>query len=313
VEPAIELDHLHKRYGDRRGIEDVTFSVEAGELFGFIGPNGAGKTTTIRILLGLLAPTRGDARLFGIPSSDATARVPVGYVAGETHLVPDMRAKTLLAYLGAFHADTRARRAAQLARRTRLARHFELDLDAPTDDLSLGTKKKVAIIAALQHSPALLILDEPTSGLDPVIRARLFDELRDEVARGATVLLSSHVLSEVEVLCRRVAIVAEGKLVALDDIDELRAKSTRRVVARFAPGGNSDGLANLAKRLPGVTRLERHGDAIDFSYRGQMPPLLDALAASSPLDVQIEAPTLSDVFLADFTRTESHTTGARHA
>jgi ABC-2 type transport system ATP-binding protein len=306
LESAIELRHVDKRYGSRRGIEDVSFRVERGELFGFIGPNGAGKTTAIRILLGLLAPTRGEARLCGIPSNDALARVPVGYVAGETHLVPGMRADALLAYLGAFHADTRAQHAAQLARRHDLARRFELDLDAPTDDLSLGTKKKVAIIAALQHSPALLILDEPTSGLDPVIRARLFDELRDEVARGTTVLLSSHVLSEVEALCRRVAILAEGRLVALDDVDALRAKATRRVVARFAPGGNGDGLANLARRLPGVTQLERHGDAIDFSYRGEMPPLLDALAASSPIDVQIEAPTLSDVFLADFTRSAHH-------
>jgi ABC-2 type transport system ATP-binding protein len=315
---AIELDHVHKRYGDRRGIEDVSFDVESGELFGFIGPNGAGKTTTIRILLGLIAATRGEARIFGLSTLDARARLSVGYVAGETHLVPDMRVGALLAFLGDFHADTREQRTAQRARRTDLARRFDLDLEAPTDDLSVGTKKKVAIIAALQHAPRLLVLDEPTSGLDPVIRARLFDELRDVVAQGTTVLLSSHVLSEVEASCRRVAILAEGKLVALDDIDALRARATRRVVARFAPGGNGDALANLARRLPGVTQFERHGDAIDFAYRGDMPPLLDALAASSPLDVQIEPPSLSDVFLADFTRGGSTTPApqqseARHA
>lgn len=308
MDPAIELSHVDKRYGtqQRLAIDDVTFDVHPGELFGFIGPNGAGKTTTIRILLGLIAPTHGSARLFGVPTSDAAARVPVGYVAGETHLVPGLRVGGLLAYLGGFCADTRADRDAQLARRTRLARMLELDLDAPTDDLSLGTKKKVAILAALQHAPRLLVLDEPTSGLDPVIRARVFDVLREEVAGGATVLLSSHVLSEIEALCTRVAILAEGRLVALDDIASLRARATRRVVARFAVGGNGDALAHLAQRLAGVTHFERHGDAIDFSYRGDMPPLLDALAASAPIDVQIEPPTLSDVFLADFVRSTHH-------
>jgi ABC-2 type transport system ATP-binding protein len=300
MEHAIELSHVDKSYGPRRGIEDVSLDVPIGTLFGFIGPNGAGKTTTIRILLGLLAPTRGVARLFGVSCATADARESVGYVAGETHLVPGMRVSRLLAYLGSFHAgDHRARRAELVAR-------FDLDPDAPTDDLSLGTKRKVALVAALQHAPRLLVLDEPTSGLDPIIRARLCDTLRDEVGRGTTVFLSSHVLSEVEALCSRVAVIANGRLVTVDDVTALRARKVRRVSATFAGGGDGTALQRLATLMAGVSGLERHGTSITFSYRGPMPPLLDALAASSPTDVQIDTPSLEDVFLDGFMGVDDH-------
>jgi ABC-2 type transport system ATP-binding protein len=291
---AIELEGLHKRYGRRRGIDGVTLAVPAGSLFGFIGPNGAGKTTTIRIALGLLRPTAGTARLFDRPCSDPRARDGVGYVAGETHLVPRMRSGELLRYLGGFHAGDHSQR------RSELARMLDLDLEALTDDLSLGNAKKVALIAALQHGPRLLVLDEPTSGLDPVIRARLFDLLRDEVARGTTVFLSSHVLADVEALCQRVAIIAGGRIVADDEVAALRARTTRRIAAMFDGCGDPGALTRLVERLGGVTQLQRHGAAIRFCYRGPMPPLLDALAAAGPSDARIETPSLDDVFLEDF-------------
>jgi ABC-2 type transport system ATP-binding protein len=294
---AIELERLHKHYGSRVGIDDVTFEVPAGSMFGFIGPNGAGKTTTIRILLGLIAPTSGTARLFGIDvaTEGPRARAGVGYVPGESHLYPGMRVGDLLALLGRFHAGDHG------ARRRELAELFDLDLAARTSDLSLGTKRKVAITAALQHAPRLLILDEPTSGLDPVVRSRLFDRLRDEVARGATVFFSSHALGEVEAVCERVAIVNRGRVVAVDDVQALRRRAMRRVHAVFSGSGSGDALAGLAARqLEGIQSFERHGSSIAFLYRGAVPPLLDALAAAGPSDVRIEEASLEDVFLADF-------------
>jgi ABC-2 type transport system ATP-binding protein len=295
---AIELEGLSKSYGGRRGIAEVTLAVPAASLFGFIGPNGAGKTTTIRILLGLLAPTAGSARLFGRDCRDARAREGVGYVPGETHLMPGMRVGALLAYLGAFHPGDHTRR------RDELARTLDLDLAAPTDDLSLGNKKKVAIVAALQFAPRLVVLDEPTSGLDPVVRARLFDVLRDAVAGGATVFLSSHVLAEIEALCRRVAIVADGRVVSVGDVVDLRRRAMRHVSASFDGGGDSGVLINLLRRLDGVSELAHHGTEVRFAYRGAMPPLLDALAAAAPADVRVDAATLEDIFLDDFARTD---------
>ncbi|HTJ47775.1 MAG TPA: ABC transporter ATP-binding protein [Kofleriaceae bacterium] len=279
---AISLAGLTKRYGEARGIDDVSFDVPEATIFGFIGPNGAGKTTTIRILLGLIAPTSGTARIF---DRDVTlgpaARASTGYVPGETDLYPRMRARELLAYLGSFHPGDHA------ARRHELAARFDLDLDRRTDDLSLGNRKKVAIVAALQHAPRLIVLDEPSNGLDPVIRARLHETLRDEAARGATIFFSSHELAEVQAVCRAVAVLREGRVVACGDVAALRGREVRRVRAI--------GIDPI--ELAGVTGLERDGDAITFLYDGPMPALLSALAAAAPRDVRIDEPTLEEVFL----------------
>ncbi len=296
---AIEIQSLHKDYGHGRiGIEDITLAVPTGAIVGFIGPNGAGKTTTIRILLGLIAPTSGTARLFGhdVHRDGARARAGIGYVPGDTNLYPAMKVSDLLAYVARFHAGDHR------ARRRELAELFDLELDATTTDLSLGTKKKVAIVAALEPAPRLVILDEPTSGLDPIMRARLFDRLRDEAAAGTTVFFSSHALAEVEATCERVAIVNRGRVVAYDDVAALRRRAMRRVHATFdGAGTGGDALTGLAARqLDGVEAFERHGHSITFLYRGPVPPLLDALAAASPTDVRIEEASLEDVFLADF-------------
>lgn len=305
---AIEIQSLRKDYGHGHiGIEDITLDVPSGTIVGFIGPNGAGKTTTMRILLGLLAPTSGSARLFGhdVHTDGPRARAGIGYVPGETNLYPAMKVGDLLAYLARFHPGDHRKR------RRELVELFDLDLDAPTTDLSVGNKKKVAIVAALEPAPRLVILDEPTSGLDPIVRARLFDRLRDEVAGGTTVFFSSHALGEVEATCERVAIVNRGRVVAYDDVAALRRRAMRRVHATFAEGGTGgDALTGLAsRRLDGVESLERHGTSITFLYRGPIPPLLDALAAASPTDVRIEEASLEDVFLADFAPVRN---GAHH-
>lgn len=285
---AIEIEQLTKRYGKRRGIADVTFAVPAQTLFGFIGPNGAGKTTTIRILLGLLAPTSGSARIFGVDAvgEGPRAREGVGYVPSEVNVYPRMRAGELLVYLGRFHAGDHA------ARRAELATQLELDLGAPAADLSLGNRKKVALVAALQHRPRLAILDEPSSGLDPVMQARLQQVLRDEVARGATVLLSSHVLAEVQSLCKAIAVIREGALLAVEDVAALRARAVRRVHATF---GGSPPAALAA--VPGVRDVRTTEHEVAFVYAGTAAPLLEALAAARPLDVTIEEPSLEDIFL----------------
>ncbi len=293
---AIEIDSLTKRYGRRRGIEDVTFSVPAGTMFGFIGPNGAGKTTTIRLLLGLIFPTAGAARLFGrdVATAGPAARAGVGYVPGETSLYPAMRVRDLLAFLGRFHPGDHARRRAELADA------FDLDLAARAGELSLGNRKKVAIAAALQHRPRLAVLDEPTNGLDPVIKSRLFEVLREDVAAGSTVFFSSHALAEVQAECRAVAVVSEGRLVAVDDIAALRGRHARRVRATF------DGSPVALAGVPGVLGLVRDGTTATFLYEGPMAALLAVLAAAAPTDVQIVEPSLEEIFLHYYAKGGDH-------
>jgi ABC-2 type transport system ATP-binding protein len=286
---AIELERVSKRYGSRRGIDDVSLSVPAGTVFGFIGPNGAGKSTTIRVLLGLLRADAGRAQILGRDAftDGPTARLAIGYVAGESHFYDDIRVGDLLEYLGGFHpGDHRTRRG-------ELIEAFAIEPGARATELSQGNRRKVAIAAALQHRPKLVILDEPTNGLDPVMQARLFEILAKEARDGNTVIFSSHVLSEVQAVCERVGVMREGRLVAVDDVAALRARQLRRVIVT----GEARGVTELA----GVSQVEREGDGIRFLYGGPMPELLRALAAAAPTDVRIEEPNLEEIFLAHYT------------
>jgi ABC-2 type transport system ATP-binding protein len=290
---AIETESLTKRYGRRRGITDISLQVPEGMLFGFIGPNGAGKTTTIRTLLGLLRPTSGRARILGRDAvgEGPAARQGVGYVPGETHFYDELHVAELLAYFGRYHPGDHARRRAELVET------FDLDLRARVRDLSLGNRKKVALVVALQTRPRLVLLDEPTGGLDPVIQSRLFELLGDEVRGGTTVFFSSHVLSEVQRVCRTVAVVNEGRLVAVEDVETLRAHQLHRVHAAWSE--TAPDLSRLVE-LPGVDRVERDGRMVSFVYGGPMPALLEALAAIRPTDVRIEEPSLEEIFLRHY-------------
>jgi ABC-2 type transport system ATP-binding protein len=287
---AIELTSLTKRYGARRGIEAISLDVPEGVLFGFIGPNGAGKTTTIRILLGLMRPSEGRARIFGrdVVDGGAAARDGVAYVPGEINLYPAMRAGDVLDYLGRFVPGDHRRRRAELIDA------LDIDTGARAADLSLGNRKKVAIAAALQHRPRLIILDEPSNGLDPLMQDRLHGLLREEVAAGATVFFSSHVLAEVQSVCKTVAVLREGRLLAVDDVATLRGRALRRVEATFDRGAPEVQAALAA--LPGAQAFELDGATVRFLYDGPAPALLAALAAAAPTDVRIEEPSLDEIF-----------------
>lgn len=293
--PAISARKLTKYYGSHRGIVDLELEVDEGEVFGFIGPNGAGKTTTIRTLLGLLLPTSGSAEIFGV---DAVRRGPrarrdVGYVPAEVRYYPGMTVREVFRYAAALHGVR------DIGRAWRLAERLDLDVSRKADDLSTGNARKAAIVQALLHSPRLLVLDEPTGGLDPLVQQTFASILAEENVRGATVFLSSHVLSEVQRLCRRVAIVKEGRLVACEDIATLRQKHLRKVaVTTVRPLGPADfpsGAASEFGREAGTSR---------FLYAGDGNTLVRELARFDVHDLLVEEPTLEEIFL-HYYRTEA--------
>ncbi|OGD74598.1 MAG: ABC transporter [Candidatus Coatesbacteria bacterium RBG_13_66_14] len=284
----METRGLTKFYSKTRGIEDVDLAVEPGEIFGFIGPNGAGKSTTIRTLLSLLRPTRGEGRIFGLDivrDSKAIKR-RVGYLPAEVNYYDRLRVGELLAYSARFYGVEDGGRTRELAER------FNVDLERDFSDLSLGNKKKVAVLAALLHSPELLILDEPTGGLDPLVQARLTETLREENARGTTVFYSSHVLSEVQKICGRVAILKGGRVVGVEEISSLRRKQLKRVRLSLAkppePG---------AFDIDGVHDLEVKDRDCRFLFDGRPGDLLALLAGMPVTDVTLEEPDLEEIFL----------------
>ncbi|HET7560127.1 MAG TPA: ABC transporter ATP-binding protein [Limnochordia bacterium] len=293
---AIRTEGLTKRYGKARGIEQVSLAVPEGSFYGFIGPNGAGKSTTIRTLLGFLRPTAGRALLLGheVAPGAAAIRTQIGYVPGEVSLYPDMRVGELLRFAARFYPGDHAARAAELAEA------LELDLSRKAGALSLGNRKKVSLIQALQHRPRLLLLDEPTSGLDPLIQQRFFTVLLEENARGMTIFFSSHVLSEVQRLCHTVAIIRDGRLLAVEDVAALRARQLKRVHVQ-APADRVAGLRALGD-LAGVSEFqadEAQGQAVGagFLYSGEVDRLLAALGPLQLSDVIIEEPSLEEIFM----------------
>jgi ABC-2 type transport system ATP-binding protein len=295
AEPAIRTWNLTKYYGKHRGIEGLDLEVGKGEIFGFIGPNGAGKTTTIRTLLGLIFPTSGGAEIFGrdVVRQGPRARENIGYVPAEVRYYPGMTVREVFRYAGALHGIQ------DLSRAWSLSERLGLDVSRKAEDLSTGNARKAAIVQALLHSPRLLILDEPTSGLDPLVQQSFSAILAEETAGGATVFLSSHVLSEVQQLCRRVAIVKDGRLVACEDIATLQQKHLRRVaIASHRALGPADFPSGHA------TEFSREADTVRFLYAGDGTTLVRELARFDIRDLLVEEPTLEEIFL-HFYRTET--------
>jgi ABC-2 type transport system ATP-binding protein len=284
---VIEVSHLTKYYGKARGIVDVSFNVEEGEIFGFIGPNGAGKSTTIRLLLSLIYPTSGSAKIFG---KDAIANGPeirkqIGYLPSEVFYYERMKVIDLLKYSASFFDCDCDQRMHELAD------YMELELSRRIDDLSYGNKKKVGIVQGLLHSPKLLLLDEPTSGLDPLMQRKFFDLIRKENAAGVTVFFSSHILGEVQRLCSRVGIIRAGKMVEVSDIRTLQQNNYKKIAV------TSDGLDASSLELPGVTKLEQTNGTIHFFFKGDINIIFHKLGEINLADVTIEEPTLEEIFM----------------
>ncbi|WP_461205300.1 ABC transporter ATP-binding protein [Clostridium sp. DL1XJH146] len=284
---VIEINKLTKHYGKARGITDVSFNVEEGEIFGFIGPNGAGKSTTIRTLLGLIFPTSGSAKIFGKDciKYGPEIRKEIGYLPSEVFYYDKMKVIDLLKYSASFYKKDCTERMYELAE------IMELDLKRRIEDLSYGNKKKVGIVQGLLHSPKLIILDEPTSGLDPLMQQKFFDIISEENKNGATIFFSSHILSEVQQLCDRVAIIKEGSIVKLEEIKKLREDNYKKITIK---GQN---LNEEKFVIEGVTEVKRFEEELKFFYYGDINKMTSAISSEKVRDVLIEEPTLEEIFM----------------
>lgn len=283
----IEVNKLTKFYGKARGIENVSFDVEEGEIFGFIGPNGAGKSTTIRLFLSLIFPTSGEAKIFGKDciKFGPEIRQEIGYLPSEVFYYERMRVIDLLKYSASFYKKDCTKRTHELAE------IMELDLTRRIDDLSYGNKKKVGIVQGLLHQPKLIMLDEPTSGLDPLMQQKFFKLIQEENQRGATVFFSSHILGEVQKLCSRVAIIKDGGIVEIEDISVMRRDNYKKI--RLA----ADGLDEKRFAIPGVTNMERENGAVKFLYKGDINTMTRLISDQPLTDVIIEEPSLEEIFM----------------
>ena len=280
----IKTEALSKYYGRARGIVSVDLSVEQGDVFGFIGPNGAGKSTLIRTLLGLISPTEGRAEVFGLDIVRDHMEIlsRVGYLPSETTFYHGMKVKDVLAFSAKLRGVDCAKERALLCER------LELDVDRKVDALSLGNRKKVGIVCALQHHPDLYILDEPTSGLDPLMQREFYQILAERNAEGATVFMSSHVLSEVGKYCKHAAVIREGRILASDRVDRLGYTGVKRVTLK--------GAAELPESLD-LRDLKREGDTLTFLYDQSPRTLIEALSQTAFEDVNITDPELDEVFM----------------
>ena len=285
---AIEINQLTKFYGKARGIENVTFNVEEGEIFGFIGPNGAGKSTTIRTILALIYPTSGDAKIFGMDCIKQAPEIAkrVGYLPSEVFYYDGMKVKDLLNYSASFYKKDCKKRIQELSEL------MDLDLNKKIDDLSYGNKKKVGIVQGLLHSPDLIILDEPTSGLDPLMQQTFFDLLEAENKRGATVLMSSHILGEVQRLCSRVAIIKDGTIIKLEKISTLQEDSYKRI--KFE---TNDIIPQEYFAISGVNDLKVEGKTHSFIYKGDINVMTAKLSALKLTNLWVDEPDLEEIFM----------------
>ena len=291
---VIEIEKLTKSYGKHRGIIDIDLTVDEGEAFGFLGPNGAGKTTTIRTLLDHLRPTSGQARVFGIVTTEDPVAIHkrVGYLPGEFTLYDKLTGGQTIDYFANLRGGVDAAYQADLIRR------LDLDTSRKFKEYSKGNKQKVGLIVALQHRPDLLILDEPTSGLDPLVQQTFFDVIREAKAEGRTVFLSSHILGEVEKTCDRVGIIRDGRLVKVDRVEALRDLAHHQVELRFS------GEVPLAafSGLPGVSDVVADEHILRMRVSGSITPVVREAARYELLDFVSREPSLEETFLAQYGR-----------
>lgn len=276
MQNVIEIERLTKNYGKHRGVSDVSFRVGEGDIFGFLGPNGAGKSTTIRSMLGLIQFQAGSIRIFGkdIRKDREGILSEVGYMPSETMFYPWMKVKDVIRLA----ADVRKKDCRREAER--LCERLKVDTDKKISDLSLGNRKKVGIICAMQHRPKLFVFDEPTSGLDPLMQSEFFQLIQEYVKEGATCMLSTHVLSEIKGYCRNMAIMKEGKLKCVDSVANITRTNAKRV------------------------KLLREGRQESYIFEGNLNELMQKLAGYDIQDVLIEEPSLDEIFMHFYSETE---------
>lgn len=289
---AINTELLTKYYGKKRGVIDVSLSVEQGDFFGFIGPNGAGKSTTIRTLLGLISPTSGSATVLGkdIVKDKIDILASVGYMPSEACFYGGMRVKDILAFSAKMRGLDCSAEAKALCER------LELDMTRRINELSFGNRKKVSIVCALQHSPELYILDEPTSGLDPLMQREFYSILKERNQNGATVFLSSHVLSEVAKYCKSAAVIRHGRILVSDRVEKLGHTGVKRVSLR--------GISSIPV-IDGVKDIKSENENINFLYSGDIKALISELCKLSFEDISITDPDLEEVFMHYYTKEDN--------
>ncbi len=289
---AIEVKKLSKWYGSARGIEGLSFSVEKGEIFGYLGPNGSGKTTTIRCLMGLLRPTSGDCFLLGerVVPGRATQHTNIGYLPGEFRIWPGLTARKSLGILATLGNGKKISK-----RQEELAERLDLNLDRRVRTLSKGNRQKVGVLYAFQHQADVLILDEPTIGLDPLVRQVVLDLIREAAKAGATVLLSSHDLSEVAAVCGRAAILREGRLNELASISKILQQGQKRLKVWFAKGTKVPGIP--VDQLPGVRMIQKEAETLHLAYQGSIDPILKWLAQYPVNRISTPQTSLEEAFI----------------
>lgn len=283
----IKFNNLTKYYGQVKGCKNVNFGVKEGEIFGFIGPNGAGKSTTIRTMLSLIYPTSGSVTIFGKDAilDGPEIRKEIGYLPSEIFYYDKMKVIDLLKYSASFYEKDCTDRIYELAE------IMELNLERKIQDLSYGNKKKVGIVQGLLHSPKLLILDEPTSGLDPLMQQKFFQLIVEENKKGATVLFSSHILSEVQQLCDRVAIIKAGEIISIQDIKALKHDNYKKFTIR------GSGLNHGKFNIEGVTNLHERDDKVTFFFKGNVNQMVSIISQLNLTDILVEEPTLEEIFM----------------
>jgi ABC-2 type transport system ATP-binding protein len=289
VTTAIQTKGLTKDYGSGHGIFDLDLTVNEGEVFGYLGPNGAGKTTTIKLLMGLIHATKGTATILGLDADrDAVSlKRKIGYVPGELPQFGGWRGSEIVAYIAGLRGDMTDGDVEAIAKR------LDLDLGRKYREYSHGNKQKLALLLAFAPKPTLLILDEPTSGLDPLHQQEFYGLVRDARARGATIFISSHVLSEVEHVCDRVGIVREGHLATVGQLDQLAGMRAHRIEIVFAGPPPLERI----RAIPGFEQLAVEDHRVSGMFRGEFEPLLAALATSRVTKFESREPSLEEIFL----------------
>jgi len=296
--PVIEITQLRKTYGSIQAVKGISMSVEQGEIFGFLGPNGAGKTTTIRCMLDVIRPTAGSIRVLGLDAQHDTMALHqcIGYLPGDVRLPGDMTGRQVINYF----SRLQGREPVLLAK---LVQRFDVELKRPLRSYSKGMRQKIGVVLAFMCDPNVLILDEPTSGLDPLLQRTFNEFLLEEQARGKTIFMSSHIMSDVEKVCQRVAVIRQGELVTVEKVETLRQKAGQRITVEFGDQVTAEDLA----RIPGVSNVGTTNGAYHFNIGGSMDLLIKTLSQHEVIRLQAEEAPLEEVFLKFYEESQPET------